>query len=529
MGNTWTRLVVLCVAATLSIPGCKRITEGAGGQGGSKHAPDSTQAKGDAPDPARVAAACAGAEARGPLRWFDDDYQAAHACAVAARKPLLIDAGAPWCHTCVSMETTVLMDPGMAPLAERFVWLRIDTDKPQNAATVTQFPPKTWPTFFVVAPEDESVQGRYLGAASVAQFRDFLQQSESAYLDEKRGTLPEGSPLALVRKGDRAIVAGERSAAKRAYYAALAAAPKDWPRRPQVLVSLISMHYDQEEWEPCVTLAREEMANTGRSASAADFADHALQCVENVFDSRLISEMRNTAIGRLMPLVDDDSAPLSMDDRADAMRVIREIRESMDDLEGARAMAERQRVFLDEAAAAADTPLAAMTFNWPRAEVYHYLERLGEIVPALEKSVADLPNEYDPPYRLAWVYHKMGANEKALPMAQTAVERAYGPHKARIYSLLADVYKGLGNIAGERDARKAVVAVYESLPDGQRHPLAYRRAFETLMSVEANARDMENGSAPKPDQAPRQAPKKVPDQENETAPEKVETREEAEL
>ena len=502
MGNTWARLTVLCVVAAVATPGCKKSPEEVGGRTDSKHAPDSPLAKEDEPDPARVAEACAGAEAHGPLRWFVDDYQAAHACARTARRPLLIDTRAPWCHTCISMETTVLMDPAMKPLAERFVWLRIDTDKPQNAPVVSKFPPKTWPTYFVVAPEDESVQGRHLGAASVAQFRSFLQQSESAYLDGKRGGLPEGTPLALVRDGDRAVVAGNRAAAKRAYYAALAAAPKDWPRRPQVLVSLISMHYEQEEWEPCVALARAEMANTGRSASASDFADHAMQCVENLFNARQIEEVRKMALARLMSLIEDEQAPLSLDDRADAMRIVREIRETMGDIEGAQAMAERQRVFLDEAADAASTPFAAMTYNWPRAEVYLYLERLDEIVPDLEKSVADLPEEYDPPYRLAWVYHKMGAHQKALPLAQTAIERAYGPHKARIYSLIADIYKDLGNTAGEREARKSVLAVYESLADGQRQPLAYRRAFETLMTVDARDEEVENEPAPPSEKDP---------------------------
>ena len=40
--------------------------------------------------------------------------------------------------------------------------------------------------------------------------------------------------------------------------------------------------------------------------------------------------------------------------------------------------------------------------------MYLYLGVPLELVPALEKSAADLPEEYDPPYRLAWIYWKDG-------------------------------------------------------------------------------------------------------------------------
>src|SRR5262245_25729583 len=46
----------------------------------------------------------AGKKAHGPIAWRADDTAAAMAEAQAAGKPLFVDAWAPWCHTCLSMQ-----------------------------------------------------------------------------------------------------------------------------------------------------------------------------------------------------------------------------------------------------------------------------------------------------------------------------------------------------------------------------------------------------------------------------------------
>ena len=94
------------------------------------------------------------------------------------------------------MKHYVLVDPGLAPLADRFVWVAIDTDKPKNAAVLTKLKVEAWPTFFVVGPDDESVQARFIGAASVKQFREFLLQGERGVQSADGGLVPD-SPLCL--------------------------------------------------------------------------------------------------------------------------------------------------------------------------------------------------------------------------------------------------------------------------------------------------------------------------------------------
>src|SRR6185295_9521337 len=86
------------------------------------------------------------------ITWIHDDYGQALSRAKAQGKPLFIDAWAPWCHTCLSMQSFVFTDPSMKPLADRFVWLALDTEKGANAPVVVKFPVTVWPTFFIIDP-----------------------------------------------------------------------------------------------------------------------------------------------------------------------------------------------------------------------------------------------------------------------------------------------------------------------------------------------------------------------------------------
>lgn len=486
MGNTWLGTAVLCV--TFALPaagchgtGCKKEPRDGNGEDPAQQddAGETTAAR-----LARAAAACAGAEAHGPLRWFVDDYDAALACARAAGRPLVIDAWASWCHTCLSMESTVLVDPGLAPMADRFVWLRADTDNEENAALLSKFPVETWPTIFVVAPEDESLQARHLGAATVNQLRELLVHAETAYQDGTSGALDPKSPLALLREGDRAVVDNHLGHAARAYSAALAAAPADWPRRPELLVSLINALYRHGDLVQCMSLGLEEMDSTGRTASAANFAYYASECARYADDERRAQKTHRLAEKRLEALLADQDAPLSVDDRSDAMRILRWVRDALGDDKGARAIAERQRALLDKAVAKAPSPFFAETYQWSRVEVSLYLGRGMELLPELEKTMAERPDDYNPPYRLAWLHFFYGEYEQALEMGEAALALAYGLRKPNIQLMIANIHRGLGNVDGERAALKAALAMYTALPDGQRNPAMVRGTLDRLMEFE---------------------------------------------
>jgi thioredoxin-like negative regulator of GroEL len=475
--SAMTDLGLLVALALAAGSGCKR--DDASAATGQKAAPVK---------PAQ-AEACSGSKLEGALPWFHDTYDQARACAKARGVPLVIDMWAPWCHTCLSMQEYVLSDPSLAPMAERFAFVALDTDREVNAAVVGKFPVASWPTFFVVSPEDEAVQARFVGAATLDQWRELLVTGEKGHLATHAAEVAPGTPLALLRDAERAVVAGDLAAADTAYTAALAGAPAGWARRADTLVSLIQTRYKRGEIAGCLELGLTRAGDTGASSSTTDFLAFALRCAEEraSAEPERARQLRELAVTRLTALADDAAAPLSVDDRSDALANLRGALDALGRKPEARAIAERQRALLDQAVTAAPSPLAAMTYIWPQSEVYAYLGVPLELVPRLEKAHADLPTEYDPPYRLAWIYLQADQPDQALPWAEKALGLVYGPRKARAQSMLIDIQKARGDRAAEKKARQDLIAIYERLPAGMAQPAALAAARTALAAMDAPA------------------------------------------
>lgn len=434
-------------------------------------------AKKEEPAP-KVASACDKAKQEGQLAVIADDYPAALACAKEKKLPLVIDEWAPWCHTCLSMQSTVFTDPSFKAENARFVFAALDTDREVNAAPVAKFPTSAWPTFYVIG-NDESVLARFVGSASVAQFHAFLDSGAKAMAGGAAGA-------------DARLLGAERAAAKKDYKldeeeltAAIAAAPAGWPRLPDALVALAMAKEKQKDFAGCLDVAEQWLDKTGNAAAASDFLVTAMSCAKELEKAQAdrVLALRGKALARWQALLDDKGAQLSVDDRSDALASMRETLDELGKKDEAHAMAEQQRALLDDAAQKAPTPMAAMTYNWQRAEVYTYLGRGLDVVPALEKSAKDLPTEYDPPARLGWVYLKAGKLAEAKQWTDKALTMAYGPRKARLLNQAAQIAHELNDAAAEKQARTQLVALWTGLPEGQQNPEALAHAKEELAKL----------------------------------------------
>ncbi|HEX7841809.1 MAG TPA: hypothetical protein VF469_30270, partial [Kofleriaceae bacterium] len=273
--------------------------------------------------------------------------------------------------------------------------------------------------------------------------------------------------------------------------AALALAPADWPRRPDALTSLITTKRRRKDFSGCLDVADKSMDATGNAAAATDFIVSAMMCADELKADRAaagqsakLQKLRERAADRLAKLVADDKAPLSVDDRSDALANLREIRDALGKHAEARATAENQRALLDDAAAKATTPMAAMTYNWQRCEVYAYLGVPLEIVPALEKSAADLPHEYDPRARLGWIYLKADKLTEAAKWTDEALRMVYGPRKARVLGQRVEIAHKQHDMAAEKRFAQETVRLWESLPPGQANPEALAKAREALAELD---------------------------------------------
>jgi thioredoxin-like negative regulator of GroEL len=453
----------LAVLAGVLLVACKQEPTNPGGTGPAS-----------GPDP------CAKAEPHGTLAWFTDDFATALACARKREVPLVLDLWAPWCHTCISMKTTVLADPALAPRRDQFVFVALDTDREANAAVVDDFALSAWPTFYVIGTS-EQVLARFVGAATLQQFQDFLDAGARA----AAGGIAAADARML--GAERALASRDLHTANEELTAALAIAPPQWPRRVEALGSLLLTLRMLDDTARCLAIAERNLDEVGQTATATNFWSTALACAEKraAGDPERARAVQEGAIAKLRAAVDDPSAPLSIDDRAEALGYLRDALDALGRKDDAKATAEQLRVLVDDAYAKAPTPFARMTFLWPRAEVYAWLGRPLDLVADCEQLAAELPREYDPPARLGWLYLKAGKHAKAAQWTDQALALVYGPRKGRLLAQRAEIAAAAGDRAAERRYREQAVALWESLPDGHKSPDNLEKAKAALAALDA--------------------------------------------
>ena len=373
------------------------------------------------------------------------------------------------------MQGTIMNDPSLSKYAEQFVWVAIDTDRPASAPVVRRYPPLAWPTFYVIAPEDGALLSRFVGGASLEQFKALLDEGLKA--SERRPP----SLISLIQAAHDAERQKNWPLAGQIYDQALAEAPEDWPRRPDILVSRMRTHVRANTCPQSLVFIQKEGTRTGASASAADFLSYAHRCIETLGGGAKTHATTLAPLAKhVRAAVESRDDNMSMDDKSDALRILREVALTQGRTPEARRLAERQRTLLDQAIREAESPELAMAYGWPASEVYAFLGRPQAFVPVLKRSMEALPDAYDPPYRLAWLLLKAGQAEEALAPAQRALGLVYGPRKARAFDLIASIQKARGNQQGELEARKGTVQVLEGLPPGQRDDNYLRQARKDL-------------------------------------------------
>jgi thioredoxin-like negative regulator of GroEL len=434
-----------------------------------------------------VLAAVPAAAAEGRLPWFDDGYAVATSIARAKKVPVVVDLWAPWCHSCLSMQSFVFSDPSLRDLADRFVWAAIDTEKAENAPVIAKLPIGAWPTFYIVDPDTGAVAGRYVGTMSLAELRQFLEDGERVVAASHAGERKADDPLALLAAGDAAAIAGKHADAARLYGEALAKAPADWTRRGAALVARIRALVDVKDWSGCAELATAELGKTGNGPPAGDFAVYALGCADELKTDPRGAKLRTAAAARLEALAGDPAAQLSADDRGDMWRTVWDVKEAAGDKAGARAAAEKRRAVLEAAAVKAPDAWARSTYDWARAETFIYLGQPDDAVALLAKSEAALPDDYNPPSRLARVYFQRGRYGEALAAVDRALAKAYGPRKAGVLGLKADILDKQGRTGDAAEVVAQEIALWKSLPAEQRREPALAAAQKRLEALRATA------------------------------------------
>jgi tetratricopeptide (TPR) repeat protein len=380
------------------------------------------------------------------IRFIEDDYARALAEARTSRVPLVVDAWASWCHTCLSMRSYVFSDPALGPLARRFVWLSLDTEREQNAQAVLRLGVKDLPTLFVVDPASEGTTFAWSGSLTAPELTAMLVVVLRA--DEGSNEV-----ATLRQRGDLASAKGDIVGAIAAYRMCLDKAPRAWPERPLVVDALLSRLSDAKLWGECATLGAEAAASLPPGTPLADVVRTAIHCVQEM-PADATQRTLGGALASLGARVSaDPTQPILADDRSDLYDYVVGELKAVGRVDEARRLARGWASFLEERAAQAPSPSARAVFDAHRLVAYTELGQPERALPMLEKSAADFPTDYNPPARLGAALYAMGKYDEAIAALTRAIDLAYGPRKLRLWSLQADVFQAKGS---PNDARKAL-------------------------------------------------------------------------
>jgi tetratricopeptide (TPR) repeat protein len=394
-------------------------------------------------------AACATTTSSARLPFVEDDYAAALKEARARNVPLFVDASAPWCHSCVYLKQHVLNAPELADEARRYVFLSVDTEKESSVAFLAKFPIDVWPTLFIIEPKSETAVLKWLGTGTVEQLKKLLDDGEAAARDD-------ASPLA---KADR-LYAERSPEAVTAYLNAFQAMPKDHPRRARALESLLNAQYLAQQYPACAQTAVENAAGLPRGPSFVNVVALGLSCATE--SKQGVEVLEPLALEAL------ELDGILADDKSGVYEELVDLRTERKDDEGAKALALQWLAFLEGEAAKAKTPAARAVFDPHRTEAAIAAKDPLRAEAALKQSERELPDDYNPPARLALVYREAGRFDDAMAACERAFAKVYGPRKMRLYETKATILAKKGDVAGEKTAFSEGIAYWHALPAPQR-------------------------------------------------------------
>ncbi len=391
------------------------------------------------------------------LSFVEDDYDRALARARSNRRPLFVDAWAPWCHTCLSMKAYVFGDPALAPLASAFVWASVDTEKATSEPFLRKFPMKNWPTLWVVDAATEKPVLKWAGSVTASELVLLLKAAT------EESTAPGSAEAAAAwMRGNQAAADGRRDVAIAEYETALGRAPTGWSGRSRTVDALASQLAAAHDPE-CVSLCLREWPSLGPGTARLDVALAALGCAEDLpKDASERAAIADLAKGAARIAV-DPAEPVLADDRSSLFEELIEFYRTNGDKAEALALGRKWRDFLDGEAARAPSPAARAVFDSHRLLAYEAVGEPEKAIPMLELSEREFPDDYNPPTRLAKVLLDTGRLDASLAAVRRAEARVYGPRSLRVLAIEADVWAAMGKPREQKAALERAVTLGEKL------------------------------------------------------------------
>ena len=397
-------------------------------------------------------------EEREGLPFIEDDYPKALAEAKSRNLPLFVDAWATWCHSCVFMKEHVMNRPELAHNGSRYVFLSLDTEKEKSAAFLEKFPIEMWPTLLIIDPQSETPALKWLGTLTVEQFEKLLDDGELAV---KAGAGDDAT--AQLARADRLYAEGKFDEAIAGYRSSLAKMDSSNPQQhARAVESLLNALYSGKQFEACAQVAASETPGLPKGPSFLNAIVLGLGCADNAGEA----PWRAKAVAALEPL---GQQALSLDgvladDKSGLYESLVGLREEAKDEAGKKALALQWLAFLEGEAGRAKTPAARAVFDPHRLNAAMAAGEPLRVEAALKQSEKDLPDDYNPPARLAVAYREAGRYDEALAAADRAMSRVYGPRKLRVFETRASILQKKGDVAGRKQVLTQALTYAKGLP-----------------------------------------------------------------
>jgi tetratricopeptide (TPR) repeat protein len=361
------------------------------------------------------------------------------------------------------MRAFVFTDKALGRDAGRFVWLSINTEKATNSEFLKKYPVEVWPSLYVINPSTEKVSLRWVGGATVPQLQKLFDDGEHAVRGKERGVAE------ILARADKLYGEGKNAEAAKEYRAALKAAPAHWPSYGRTVESLLFALSSTSANEECATTALEAWPLLRDTSSTANVAGSGLDCAlglpkENSRRAEMVRRLRDDALQAIA----NTHARVAGDDISGVYDELVSERADAKDDAGQKKLLGEWAAFLEKQAAEAKTPEQRAAYDPHRVGVYLQMKQPERGLAMLEASERDLPDDYNPPARLAVLYKALERYDEALAASDRALSKAYGPRKIGILQTRSDIYREKGDLASARKTMDEALSFAESLPTGQR-------------------------------------------------------------
>jgi len=337
------------------------------------------------------------------------------------------------------MRATVLNDAALPKQAGRFVWLSIDTEEAKNAAFLDKYPWQAVPTFEVIDAKTEKIAYSWIGAIDLAGLLVRFDEAEAAF-----------------RRTD-----------------AVAAAV---PSSPDAAVLDLSLAGKDEE---CALLALKLLPNLPPGSVKANVASTGLNCALSAKED---AKWRPAALFILEVTTHEalDYDGLLDDDRSGLYGALVDARDRQHDEVGGKARAAEWLDWLNAQAMGAPSVEARAALDGNRVSAAIRAGAPERVLVAIQASERDLPNDYNPPARLAVVLRELGRYDEALAASDRALAKVYGPRTITLWEARATIFEKKGDKEAAKGALKQAIAFASSLPPSERMKRTIARLEKSL-------------------------------------------------